>query len=126
MSTTRYARLREDNRIEFAPKSYTLEQLSEGGYLHYEEQEKPTGDHNYSVSYEQTDDKIIRGWKAYPNYERIAELKKELDATDYKVIKCNEAQLIGGSMPYDTETLHAERQAIRDEINRLERCVDNE
>lgn len=52
--------------------------------------------------------------------EKIAELKKQLSATDYKVIKCAECQLLGQEMPYDVEALHAERQAIRDEINKLE------
>lgn len=52
--------------------------------------------------------------------ERIAELKKQLSATDYKVIKCAECQLLGQEMPYDLAKLHTERQAIRDEINKLE------
>ena len=52
--------------------------------------------------------------------ERIAELKKQLSATDYKVIKCAESQLLGQEMPYDVAKLHADRQAIRDEINCLE------
>ena len=54
--------------------------------------------------------------------EKIAELKQQLSATDYKVIKCAECQLLGEEMPYDVAELHAERQAIRDEINGLE-CV---
>ena len=52
--------------------------------------------------------------------EQIAELKKQLAATDYKVIKCAECQLLGQEMPYDVAELHAERQTIRDEINKLE------
>lgn len=52
--------------------------------------------------------------------EKIAELKKKLSATDYKVIKCSECQLLGEETPYDVAELHAERQAIRDEINKLE------
>ena len=52
--------------------------------------------------------------------EQIAELKEQLSATDYKVIKCAECQLLGEEMPYDVAELHAERQAIRDEINKLE------
>ena len=55
-----------------------------------------------------------------PIFEQIAELKNKLSATDYKVIKCAECQLLGQEMPYDVAELHAERQAIRDEINRLE------
>ena len=52
--------------------------------------------------------------------EKIAELKKQLSATDYKVIKCAECQLLGKEMPYDVAELHAERQAIRNAINSLE------
>ena len=51
---------------------------------------------------------------------RIAELKAQLGDTDYKVIKCAESQLAGLDLPYDIATLHAERQALRDEINELE------
>lgn len=52
--------------------------------------------------------------------EKIAELKRQLSKTDYKVIKCSECQLLGLEMPYDVATLHTERQAIRDKINLLE------
>lgn len=52
--------------------------------------------------------------------EQIMELKRQLSATDYKVIKCAECQLLGEKMPYDVVALHAERQKIRDEINQLE------
>lgn len=51
---------------------------------------------------------------------RIDELKAQLDGTDYKIIKCSECQLAGVEMPYDVVALHAERQALRDEINRLQ------
>lgn len=51
---------------------------------------------------------------------RIAELKRELDSTDYKIIKCSECSLAGEVLPYDIVALHAQRQAIRDEINQLE------
>ena len=52
--------------------------------------------------------------------EQIAELKAQLTATDYKIIKCSEASLVGEELPYDIITLHAERQVIRDKINELE------
>lgn len=52
--------------------------------------------------------------------EQIAELKKQLDSTDYKIIKCSEYQLAGVELPYDIAELHAQRQALRDEINELE------
>ena len=52
--------------------------------------------------------------------QQIASLKAQLSQTDYKVIKCSECQLLGQEMPYDVAELHAERQAIRDQINLLE------
>ena len=50
----------------------------------------------------------------------IERLKYELRESDYKVIKCAEALTIGAKMPYDVESLHKERQALRDKINKLE------
>lgn len=47
-------------------------------------------------------------------------LKKQISASDYKVIKCHEYALVGKELPYDIEALHAERQALRDKINELE------
>lgn len=51
---------------------------------------------------------------------RIKELKALLADTDYKIIKCSEYQLAGLDLPYDIVALHAQRQEIRDEINKLE------
>lgn len=47
-------------------------------------------------------------------------LKSELQESDYKVIKCAEAMAVGAEMPYDVASLHKERQALRDKINKLE------
>lgn len=41
------------------------------------------------------------------------------DIGDYKVIKTYEARLKGEADPYDTDKLFSERQAVRDEINKL-------
>lgn len=51
---------------------------------------------------------------------RLAELKKLLSDSDYKVIKCFEASLSNEKMPYNYEELKSQRQAWRDEINKLE------
>ena len=51
----------------------------------------------------------------------IEALKAELSNSDYKVIKCYEAAIIGEKMPYDAAVIHAERQSIRDKINELEK-----
>ena len=51
--------------------------------------------------------------------QQLAELKAQLAATDYKIIKSSEYQLIGKALPYDVEQLHAQRQMLRDQINQL-------
>ena len=55
----------------------------------------------------------------------IERLKSELQESDYKVIKCAEAMAVGAEMPYDVVSLHKERQAMRDKINKLESEVQN-
>ena len=52
--------------------------------------------------------------------QQIESLKQQLSSTDYKIIKCSEAQLLGDELPYDISSLHTERQALRDKINELE------
>lgn len=52
--------------------------------------------------------------------QEINSLKQALTDTDYKVLKCYEASLIGETMPYDISSVHTERQALRDKINDLE------
>ena len=54
------------------------------------------------------------------NAFKIDHLKQQLTDTDYKIIKCYEYQLAGLQLPYDIQVLHAERQALRDQINALE------
>lgn len=51
--------------------------------------------------------------------KEIERLKQELNATDYKIIKCSECSLAGAPLPYDIVELHATRQEIRDRINEL-------
>lgn len=126
MSTKKYAKIEENGRVRFAMFS-SDEVAKEQGFLPYEEKKMPTTPtnvvpHNYSRKYTETGGKIIMSWEAYPNYEEIEKLKKKLTETDYQVIKCYEASLIGGEVPYDVQEMHKERQEIRDEINRLEAC----
>ena len=46
---------------------------------------------------------------------------KNSEIGDYRVIKCYAATLSGAkTMPYDTTTLLAERQKVRDKINALQ------
>lgn len=46
------------------------------------------------------------------------------DIGDWKVIKCYEASLQGTEMPYDLATLLAKRQLARDEINSLQKRLE--
>lgn len=72
------------------------------------------GDHRYQIKAvpEPTEEEIKQ--------QRIAELKEQLNGTDYKIIKCSECSLAGVELPYDITELHAQRQALRDAINELE------
>lgn len=56
---------------------------------------------------------------------RIDELRTLLAESDYKVIKNNEFQMLGLPLPYDPQEVHDEKQAWRDELNRLENNSDN-
>ena len=53
----------------------------------------------------------------------IETFEKKLASSDYKIIKCYEYSLAGLDLPYDINELHAEREAIRDEIRKLEEKV---
>ena len=56
----------------------------------------------------------------------IESLKSELQSSDYKVIKCAEAMVVGAEMPYDVASLHTVRQELRDKINELEKAMSDE
>lgn len=57
---------------------------------------------------------------------KIERLKDELYAGDYKVVKNAELLAKGLSAEYDVDALHEERQAIRNEINRIMGMTDEE
>lgn len=52
--------------------------------------------------------------------ERTRPFKEQLAGEDYKVIKCMEAYLRGLPLPYDIDVLGAARDAVRDQINKIE------
>ena len=56
--------------------------------------------------------------------QEISTLKAQIQATDYQIIKCYEYALLDLGLPYDVEALHAERQALRDQINELEKQLN--
>lgn len=71
---------------------------------------------------------IEDGWEVYETLadeelqvrKEINSAKRELGATDYKVIKCMEAFLCGEALPYDIAELHQSRDEQRRRINELE------
>ena len=115
---------KETNRIlsatysEYASTdSIIVDYLPDGNisdYIYWVDENLDTGELSWGYDYEPLPEPV-------PTVEQqIASLKAELSATDYKIIKCSEAQLVGEELPYDIVTLHTERQAIRDRINELE------
>ena len=56
--------------------------------------------------------------------QQIRDLKEMLTASDYQIIKCYEYSLNNLELPYDVVELHAERQALRDQINELEENIN--
>lgn len=60
---------------------------------------------------------LVANMKAKKAYEN------KLTASDYKIIKCYEYSLAGLELPYNIKELHAEREAIREEIRKLEEKV---
>lgn len=48
---------------------------------------------------------------------------RESDIGDWKIAKAQEYILAGIECPYDIADLHAKRQAVRDEINRLRELI---
>ena len=49
--------------------------------------------------------------------------KIKLAESDYKIIKCYEYTLAGIDLPYNAAELHKEREAIREEIRKLEEKI---
>ena len=52
--------------------------------------------------------------------DQIAGIQRQLEQTDYRIIKCMEYSLAGLELPYDIQQLHDQRQELRDKINELE------
>lgn len=81
----------------------------------------------YTNTYYLIDNQVVLKRIVEPEYVRqqIDLLEGKLKSTDYKVIKAYEAQLIGDTVSYDFEKVHAERQEIRDKINELEMLLSS-
>ena len=108
-----------------------IEKLKSLGWVEVIKTERPQINNDYSniveyISEKENGDLILKYNISYNKnkiQENIILLKQQLADTDYKVIKNMEAQLANEELPYDSVTLHAERQALRDKINELEELL---
>lgn len=57
-------------------------------------------------------------------YNERLKMEALLKGSDYKVVKCAEAQLSGVPLPYDQQELHAQRAAWRNRINEIDAELD--
>lgn len=102
---------------------------------------KPVDDIDESKTISDDDNYTIRlvpydnGNRISFNYEKVVNttkiqgeidaIKAELSETDYQVIKCYEASLVGEELPYDIKELHEDRNEKRAQINALETNLTN-
>jgi hypothetical protein len=102
---------------------------------------KPVDDIDESKTISDDDNYTIRlvpydnGNRISFNYENVVNttkiqgeidaIKAELSETDYQVIKCYEASLVGEELPYDIKALHEDRNEKRAQINALETNLTN-
>lgn len=102
---------------------------------------KPVDDIDESKTISDDDNYTIRlvpydnGNRISFNYEKVVNMTKiqgeidaikaELSETDYQVIKCYEASLVGEELPYDIKALHEDRNEKRAQINALETNLTN-
>lgn len=102
---------------------------------------KPVDDIDESKTISDDDNYTIRlvpydnGNRISFNYEKVVNttkiqgeidaIKAELSETDYQVIKCYEASLVGEELPYDIKVLHEDRNEKRAQINALETNLTN-
>ena len=96
-----------------------------------DESKSISDDDNYTIGLGPDDN----GNRISFNYEKVVNttkiqgeidaIKAELSETDYQVIKCYEASLVGEELPYDIKALHEDRNEKRAQINALETNLTN-
>jgi hypothetical protein len=120
-----YYKLDNLNRFTFLSIEKVDENSIEGWEITEEEYQKITYslhgiENGVIVKKERTQAEIEAENLHIKKHHRIPELKKLLESSDYKIIKCSEAQLANEEMPYNIQELLAERKAWRNEINSIE------
>lgn len=115
--------------IESTDSQESIDLLVESGFLNLVRSERPDPEDGKRIveSYQEINGEIIQVWTVIDDKSLylIEKLKSELSASDYKVLKCYESSLAGETLPYNFTQLHAERQALRDQINNLESVTGN-
>ena len=121
----------EFSRTEHLVTLKGITEVNNSGFKTYRMSGEQLGDFSdYTTTYRILDDEVQYSndgsvWVEPTPYEptvddEINALKKELESTDYKIIKCSEYQLASLEPPYDISELHSTRQALRDRINEME------
>ena len=78
-------------------------------------------------THEPTEEELAEQAKQERKRQLVSEigcLKKQIESTDYQIIKAYEYSLVGLETDYDIAALHRSRQAIRDQINTLQAEYD--
>ena len=97
------------------------------GYCEFIPARQPKARAGYKTQdrYEIKDYKLVQSWELIEDKELIQQnidkLKERLSSTDYKIVKCMEASLIGEQLPYNIKNLHKSREELRNKINELEK-----
>jgi predicted RNA-binding protein len=81
---------------------------------------KETGEVTYVELTQEEEQEIIKQNEIIEKENEIKDLKEKLNATDYKIIKASEYNLLGLECEYNIQELHTARQELRDRINELE------
>lgn len=109
--------------------SCKIERLKEEGFLEFVASHQPPTKIGFIAidSFNIVNNNIVQSWEVVqdPSFvlSQVGVLKAKLSSTDYKVSKCYEASLLELPLPYDIDSLHAERQTMRGEINRLQELL---
>lgn len=64
--------------------------------------------------------------KLEDNGKQIRSLKKSLDNSDYKLLKCMESFMLSDVLPYDFSQLLSDRTLLRDKINLIQEGVESD
>lgn len=106
-------------------------ELKQEGFLEFIPETPPpiSPEQIITNSFDIIKEQIVQKWNIKVNtkniYNQVENLKHKLEDSDYQIIKCYEASLVGEKLPYDIKELHAVRQQIRDEINILQKKINN-